>query len=440
MADSLFEQLEQQSTSGGVDAVLKHLISSLQEDKKHHELFEALKMQARHLAGLPLLYGETDDDLDSQQRTLLEDGLLGACRQVGTGLLEDGRVSEGWMYMRPVGDMAAARELINKIEIQDDNIDEMVEVLLQEGVDPARGFSVMLQNFGTCNAITTYESVMPQKGKADQRAVAQLLLRHVHQELFTNVKADVSTRQDSVLQTLDTNQDGEISADEITTAVDTLKSLDQDGDGKLTMDELKPEPTGTTLAELIDGQEGMFGEHSYHIDTTHLASTTRISRILEDEESLRLALDLTQYGKELHEQFQYEGEEPFTDIYRHHAFYYQALLGENLDEALAHFKDRSDNVDPKEWGTAAIEIYIDLLARVGKIEEAIAVTIEKIKPGQRTMGLAPSLLELCERGGNYSPLMDACRGSDDVLGFATGLMQAKTMIQLDSAGCNLPGE
>ena len=382
-ADSLFDQLEQQSTSGGVDAVLEHLITSLQQDKKHHELFEALKMQVRHRAGLPLLYGESGDDLDSKQRTLLEDGLLGACRQVGTALLEDGRVSEGWMYMRPVGDMAAAREMINKIEVQDDNIDEMVEVLLQEGVDPARGFSVVLQNYGTCNAITTFESVMPQKGKADQRAVAQLLLRHVHQELFTNVKADVAGRQDS-------------------------------------------EPTATTLAELIAGQEGMFGEHSYHIDTTHLASTTRFSRILEDEESLRLALDLTQYGKELHEQFQYEGDEPFTDIYRDHAFYFQALLGENLDEALAYFKDRSDNVDTNQWGTVGIETYIDLLARVGKIEEAIAVTIEKTQPGQRTMGLAPSLLELCERSDNYSPLMDACRGSDDVLGFATGLMQAKT--------------
>ena len=382
-ADSLFDQLEQQSTSGGVDAVLEHLITSLQQDKKHHELFEALKMQVRHRAGLPLLYGESGDDLDSKQRTLLEDGLLGACRQVGTGLLEDGRVSEGWMYMRPVGDMSAAREMINKIEVQDDNIDEMVEVLLQEGVDPARGFSVVLQNYGTCNAITTFESVMPQKGKADQRAVAQLLLRHVHQELFTNVKADVAGRQDS-------------------------------------------EPTATTLAELIAGQEGMFGEHSYHIDTTHLASTTRFSRILEDEESLRLALDLTEYGKELHEQFQYEGDEPFTDIYRDHAFYFQALLGENLDEALAYFKDRSDNVDTNQWGTVGIETYIDLLARVGKIEEAIAVTIEKTQPGQRTMGLAPSLLELCERSDNYSPLMDACRGSDDVLGFATGLMQAKT--------------
>ena len=383
MADSLFEQLEQQCTSGGVDAVLEHLITSLQQDKKHHELFEALKMQVRRRAGLPLLYGESGDDLDPKQRALLEDGLLGACRQVGTGLLEAGRVSEGWMYMRPVGDLAAAREMINKIEVQDDNVDEMVEVLLQEGVDPARGFSVVLQNYGTCNAITTFESVMPQKGKADQRAVAQLLLRHVHQELFTNVKADVAGRQES-------------------------------------------EPTATTLAELIAGQEGMFGEHSYHIDTTHLASTTRFSRILEDEESLRLALDLTQYGKELHEQFQYEGDEPFTDIYRDHAFYFQALLGENLDEALAYFKDRSDNVDTNQWGTVGIETYIDLLARVGKIEEAIAVTIEKTQPGQRTMGLAPSLLELCERSDNYSPLMDACRGSDDVLGFATGLMQAKT--------------
>ena len=383
MADSLFEQLEQQCTAGGVEAVLEHLIAGLQQEKKHHELFEALKMQVRHRAGLPLLYGESGDDLDPKQRTLLEDGLLGACRQVGTGLLEDGRVSEGWMYMRPVGDVAAAREMIHKIDVQEDNIDEMVEVLLQEGVDPARGFSVVLQNYGTCNAITTFESVMPQKSKADQRAVAQLLLRHVHQELFTNVKADVATRQDS-------------------------------------------EPSSTTLAELIAGQEGMFGEHSYHIDTTHLASTTRFSRILDDEESLRLALDLTQYGQELHEQFQYEGDEPFTDIYRHHAFYFQALLGENLDEALAHFENRSDNVDTNQWGTVGIETYIDLLARVGKIEEAIAVTIEKIQPGQRTMGLAPSLLELCERSGNYSPLMDACRKSDDVLGFATGLMQAKT--------------
>jgi len=43
-----------------------------------------------------------------------------------------------------------------------------------------------------------------------------------------------------VLQALDTNQDGEISADEIANAVKALKSLDKDGNGKLTMEELMP--------------------------------------------------------------------------------------------------------------------------------------------------------------------------------------------------------
>ena len=383
MTASLFDQLELSFNTGGTDTVLKELVAHFESEKKFHELFEVLKMQVRHGLGLPLLYGESGDELDSQQRTALEEGLIQACRQVGLGLLEDGRISEGWMYMRPVGDVPAVKTILDKIDVADDNIDEMVEVLLQEGVDPGRGYSIVLQHYGTCNAITTFESVMPQKSKPDQRTVARLLLRHVHQELFANVKSDVAQH-------------------------------------------LGNEPTGETIAELIADQDGLFGEHAYHIDTTHLASTTRFSRILDDEQSLRLALDLTHYGKNLHDQFQYEGDEPFTDIYPHHAFYFQALLGENVETALAHFKERAENVDVNQWGTVAIEIYIDLLARVGQVEEAIQITVDKIKPGQRTMGHAPSLLELCERISDYSTLVTACRGADDILGFATGLLQAKT--------------
>ncbi len=383
MTESLFDQLELSFNTGGTDTVLKELVAHFESEKKFHELFEVLKMQVRHGLGLPLLYGESGDELDSQQRTALEEGLIQACRQVGLGLLEDGRISEGWMYMRPVGDVPAVKTILDKIDVADDNIDEMVEVLLQEGVDPGRGYSIVLQHYGTCNAITTFESVMPQKSKPDQRTVARLLLRHVHQELFANVKSDVAQH-------------------------------------------LGNEPTGETIAELIADQDGLFGEHAYHIDTTHLASTTRFSRILDDEQSLRLALDLTHYGKNLHDQFQYEGDEPFTDIYPHHAFYFQALLGENVETALAHFKERAENVDVNQWGTVAIEIYIDLLARVGQVEEAIQITVDKIKPGQRTMGHAPSLLELCERISDYSTLVTACRGADDILGFATGLLQAKT--------------
>ncbi len=383
MSDSLFNQLETSMQDGGIEAVLAQLISGLKEEKKYHELFEALKMKVRHSIGLPLLYGESGDELEESQRNALEDGLLDACRQVGMGLLTEGRISEGYMYMRPVGDRQAVKEVLDQIQAGDSNIDELVEVLLQEGVDVERGFQIVLDSYGTCNSITTYETVVSHKSKPEQRKVAKLLLDHVHAELSNNVKSDIAHRSEA-------------------------------------------EAEETTLAELVADREWLFGEHAYHIDTTHLASTTRFSRILEDEASLRKALDLTHYGRMLNSQFQYEGDEPFTDIYPDHALYYQALLGENVEEALAHFKQKAHDVPRNQWGTLAVEVYIDLLNRIGKVDEAIAATAELIQPGERTSGLAPSLLELCESKGDYSQLVESCRGANDVLGFATGLMKATT--------------
>ena len=102
------------------------------------------------------------------------------------------------------------------------------------------------------------------------------------------------------------------------------------------------------------------------------------------------------------------------------------MLLENLEEALAHFKQKAHDVPRNQWGTLAVEVYIDLLNRIGKVDKAIAATAELIHPGERTSGLAPSLLELCESKGDYSQLVESCRGANDVLGFATGLMKATT--------------
>lgn len=383
MSETLYDQLETSMENGGIDAVLEKLITSLQAEKKYHELFEALKMQVRHRIGLPLLYGESGDELEDSQRIALEDGLIDACRQVGMGLLAEGRISEGYMYMRPVGDRQAVKDQLDQIEVGDNNIDELVEVLLQEGVDVERGFKIVLDSYGTCNSITTYETVVAHKSKPEQRKVAKLLLDHVHAELFNNVKSDIEHRSEST-------------------------------------------PEETTLEGLVTNREWLFGEHAYHIDTTHLASTTRFSRILEDEDSIRKALDLTHYGRLLNTQFQYEGDEPFTDIYPDHALYFQALLGQNTEQALDHFKQKADEVPRNQWGTMAVEVYIDLLNRIGQIDQAIAATAELIQPGERTSGLAPSLLELCESKGDYSQLVTSCRDAQDVLGFATGLMKATT--------------
>ena len=49
---------------------------------------------------------------------------------------------------------------------------------------------------------------------------------------------------ETLMQALDADGDGEISAKEIEGAVDALKQLDRNGDGKLSGDELRPGPPG----------------------------------------------------------------------------------------------------------------------------------------------------------------------------------------------------
>jgi len=377
-----FDQLQTDLDAGGVDAAIKSLADQLRQKKQYHELFEALKMQARYSIGLPLLYTDSGDELAGDVREKLEDGLIDACRDVGMMLLRDGRIREGWMYLRPVGDKKAAAEVLATIEPDEDNMDELVEVALSEGVDTRLGYRLVLDNYGTCNAITTYESQVAGRAKAEQQSAAELLVQHVYDELMATVKADIAQQEGN-------------------------------------------EPPEDTFRALVADREWLFLDNSYHIDTTHLASTVRFSRVLDDKKYLRLALDLTEYGRRLNSQFQYQGEEPFADIYPSHALYLQAVLGENVDEAIAYFLEKAETLDVAEVGTAAIEVYVDLLAKIGRYEDAIKATVRMMPEDAQPIGYAPSLLELSQQAKSYGQFVAHCREREDLLGFATGLMHAK---------------
>jgi hypothetical protein len=373
-----FDSLQSELKNGPA-AALAHLAATLRSQQKLHELFEALKMQVRQANGLPILYSDTPDDLSEAQRTALENGLIAACREVGTEFLKQGKVREGWMYLRPVGEKKEAAELLKAVEPNDENTEELIEVLLQEAVDAARGYQMILDHYGVCNAITTYDTGLTRHPKSDQQAAARLLVRRLHADLIGNVRIDIKRQEGA-------------------------------------------EPAGKTLKELVADRDWLLQEGQYHIDTTHLASTVRIARILEDEPSLRLALDLTEYGRKLHSQFQFNGDEPFLEIYPSHALFFQALLGENRNEALAYFKQKAEELDRSQHGTVAVEVYIDLLARCGKIQEAIDALIQMIPPGTQALGIAPSLYELCQRAGDFSKLIESSRDRGDLLSFAAGVV------------------
>jgi hypothetical protein len=183
------------------------------------------------------------------------------------------------------------------------------------------------------------------------------------------------------------------------------------------------EPPQGSLGELIADRSWLFADGAYHVDTTHLCSVVRFARDLEDEESLRLALALTDYGGQLDPQLQYAGEPPFVDFYPSHQRYFSALLGQNVDEALDYFRQSAEAVDPYQDSTGAIEVYIDLLARLGREKQAIDESVRLVPENIQTTGQAPNLLELSEACGAYQQLREICRKRRDVLGYALSLIQ-----------------
>ena len=377
-----FDQLQSALAAGGPEAALAETAKVLREQKKFHELFEVLKMQVRRRIGLPLLYSDTGDSLGEAQRTQLEEGLVAACREVGSLLLKGGKVREGWMYLRPVGDKAEAARLLSAIEPGEENTEDLIEVCLHEGIDIARGFGLVLSSYGTCSSITTYDNSVARRPRIEQQPAARQLLHRVHADLVASVKHDIA------------RQEGQ-------------------------------QPKETSLRDLVADRDWLFQDNAYHLDTTHLAATVRIARVLSDPADLRLALDLTEYGRRLSEQFQYQGDEPFAEMYPAHAYYFQALLGENVDEALAFFQSRAEMLDPQYHGLAPVETYVDLLSRVGRHRQAIDAAVKLNPKGLQPIGQAPSLLELAEKAGDYSPVMNYCREKGDLLGFAAALVQAK---------------
>ena len=384
--ESSFAQLQSALEEGGIAACLEQLVEQLQSQDKLQELFEARKMQVRLQLGLPLLTNELPPDLSDEQRREVENKLLDhyqeVYRDVGLLMFRSGQLGQGWMLLQAAGEEEAARAELESMEVQEEVMDEFIDVALRQGVAPALGFAAVLEHYGTCNAITTYDQTLYNRPLADKQAAAAMLVDHLHEELTATIKADIAQQKGS-------------------------------------------EPAEETLRELVADRDWLFTDGGYHIDTTHLASTIRFARCLEDEATLRKAIDLTEYGRRLDSPFQHEGEEPFKDIYNSHALLFHAMLGEQVSEALQYFGSRAEEVDIAAEGSAAAETYIALLHRVGKNKEAALATVKLIPPGIYTQGLAPTLFELCEETHDFQPLIEACAQRDDLLGYAAGLIQAE---------------
>jgi len=380
-----FDQLESSFRDGGAAAMLDTLCAQLDTEARHHELFEALKLRLRHGLGLPLFSSVAEELPPGPLRDQLEAGLLDACRAVGGKLLDAGRIRDAWTYLRPVGDLPGLRESLARIEPTEENAGELIELYLQESLDLQRGFELLLRYYGTCNTITTYDSSMYGQPRAARAVGAKLLVQHLHAELLHRLR-------------------------------EHLRRLEVDAGGE--------QGTEPDIERLLEAEPRLMAEGAYHIDTTHLASVTRIARHTLDADSWRLARQLCAYGRQLDAALQYSDAAPFEELYAASDRYFAALLGEASDEQLEYFRERAEGVDPYHETTYVREVYVDLLARCGRAAEAWRESIRLLPAGMQTTGLAPSLLELADSGRLYEPLRELARTRQDRLTFALSLAQS----------------
>ncbi|TWU37152.1 hypothetical protein [Novipirellula artificiosorum] len=379
---SIFQALDRHRGHGPamVDAMANHF----RQTRQPMELFEALKMQIRSRLGLPLLASEDDKPKPEDVERQLEMGLLDACSEVGTMLIQDGKVAEGWMYLRPTGDLEKAKQLTAEIPITDDNYDAMIQVLLHEGIDVGRGFQAVLDHQGTCNSITLYEQAIAGRSQSDRQAAASRLLDHLYNELVVLVRGDIARRE-------------------------------------------APAADSETLSEMLEKRPWIMDEGAYHLDTTHLASTVRIASILDDRVYHDKAMQLCRYGQRLAAQFQYPGDEPFVDFYPAYIAFYNILLGENLDANLKQFERKARSVDSKKHGTAAMETYVDLLFRSGRYADAARAAVDLVPEDVPPQRIVPMLLKIADRAKStgdaqvYAIVLDYCRDQNDILGYAVTL-------------------
>jgi len=374
MPGDLFDTFEETLRSGGAEAGFELLIRKFREEKKYPLIFEARIMKSRHELGLPVIHDGQLEDLPEDKRATHERAFVEAAREVGGLFLADGDIPRAWSYFRAIGEPAPVAAAIDQLEPQE-NQEAVIEIALHERVHPRKGFELILANYGICRAVTFFEQYPDGKTRED---CIRLLVRTLHREL-----------------------------------VESLQRVIARNEGQA--------PDSQSVPELIAGREWLFGEYDYYVDTSHLASILRFALDATDRETLGLVVELAEYGKHLASTFQFRGALPFEDGCKAYAIYLCALIGENVDEAVAYFRSKIAACDAES--TEPAQRLVALLARLGRYPEAIAVSLDHLRDTDSNQLFCPSVFQLCQTAGDYALLRSLARERGDLLHFAAAALQ-----------------
>jgi hypothetical protein len=163
----------------------------------------------------------------------------------------------------------------------------------------------------------------------------------------------------------------------------------------------------------------LFGEYNYYVDSSHLVSILRFAIDLEDRELLRKAVEMAEYGRRLSSMFHFKGDPPFENTYEDYGIYLRALVDEQVDEAVAHFRSKlADAAD-----STPAQMFVLLLVRLKRYGEALDVALEYLRELPPSQMICPSAVQLCQLARDFERLKVVAREQDDLLTYTAAVAQ-----------------
>jgi hypothetical protein len=380
-----FDALDEALRDAGAGAALGLLVERLDGRGEYRALLDALLLKARHELGLPPVQAGPLGELSEPVRTQYEDRYVEAIRTVGRKLLDSGDIPGAWPYFRAIAEKEPVAEAIGAYAPgeSDERLGAVVEVAFNEGVHPRKGFELILDHYGACSAISAFEHLPADE--AVRVPCAARLVAHLHEQLVANLRADIARRGQPL------------------------------------------PPEGTSIPDLLGGRDWLFSDDNYHIDVSHLGATVRVAPILTDPAAIGRALGLTEYGRRLSDRHRYEGEPPFEMLYEDHAVYLGALLGRDVDAAIAHFRAKIAPADPDRppysADTLPAQVLVRLLVRLDRLDEAIDVAAEHLADLPESALICPGVASLCRRAGRPDRLARIARDRGDLVHYLAATLE-----------------
>ncbi len=391
MDPALFDELERTLSAEGAGPAIDRLCSRLREDKDYTGLFYALLLKERHALGVSPLPTGPSTELPEAVHGRYEDAIRAAARLVGGLLLDAGQIPEAWAYFRMIGEPDKVRAALDAYRpAEDEDLQSLVHIAFYEGVHPTRGFDWVLSRHGLCNAITTLSTQeLPHTPEVRQECV-KMLVRALHAELRERLAAEIERH-----------------------------------DGRPPAEAARPAGELGVVRKLIDGRDWLFADECYHVDVSHLSSVVQMAERLGPGPELEMARELCDYGARLSGRFVSRGDPPFEDLYGAYGKYFAALAGDDVEGNLAYFRAQADAADPETVGTFPAEALVNLLLRLNRPAEALAVARKHLAKVENRRLTCPGIAELCRQVKDYRTLAEVAREQGDAVHFMAGLLAAR---------------